>query len=137
MHHGNGRMCLGFEEALHSMRVGGRRRAIVPSALAYVNPGLGPIPALTRRREKFFEELRKGGGVVVFDLELVGIEEGDGDPMGYYVDATPNEGELDELLTKVRKENIAKGGKQFVWDETDYYPEGSMYYSGGKHEDSL
>lgn len=131
IHHGGGRMVLGVEEALHSMRVGGRRRVIVPPELAYVNPGLGPIPALTRTRRKFFEELKKGGGVVVFDLELVGIEDGNGDEMGYYKDPSPSPEELNALFTKVRDENKAKGMPQFLFDETEYYPDGTTYFSGG------
>lgn len=131
IHHGGGRMVLGFEEALHSMRVGGRRRVIVPPELAYVNPGLGPIPAVTRVRRKFFEELKASGGVVVFDLELVGIEDGDGDEMGYYKDPSPSPQELNALFTKIRDENKAKGMPQFLFDETEYYPDGTTYFSGG------
>ena len=28
--HGNGRICRGIDEAIHSMKVGGKRRAIIP-----------------------------------------------------------------------------------------------------------
>lgn len=124
IHHGNGQTVLGMEEALHSMRVGGRRRIIVPPTLAYVNPGLGPIPPQARARKSFFAALRETGGTVVFDVELLSREPiGDTDPFNYYSDLTPTPQELTDLLDRVRKENITKGVPQFEWDTTLYVPE--------------
>jgi hypothetical protein len=120
VHHGNGRTVLGVEEALHSMRVGGRRRVIVPENLGYVNPGLGPIPSAARKRSKFFEDLRSTGGTAVFDVQIVALAPNDDDPFGYYSDETPSPEELTEILGKAYDENVAKGTPQFEWDETNY-----------------
>lgn len=123
VHHGNGQTILGVEEALHSMRVGGRRRIIVPPNLSYVNAGLGPIPPQSRARKKFFENLKKSEGACVFDVELVDRQPiGNTDPYHYYEDQTPTPEELTQTLDRVRKENIAKGVPQFEWDNTIYYP---------------
>lgn len=124
IHHGNGQTVLGVEEALHSMRVGGRRRIIVPPALGYVNPGLGPIPPQSRARKAFFAALRKTGGVAVFDVELLAREPiGDTDPFNYYSDMTPTPEQLTDLLDRVRKENMAKGLPQFEWADPSDGPE--------------
>jgi peptidylprolyl isomerase len=123
VHHGNGQLILGLEEALHSMHVGGRRRIIVPPNLSYVIPGLGPIPPSTRRRKKFFEDLKETEGTVVFDVEIVSREPNGDDPYHYYEDKTPSPEELSTMLQRIQKENIAKGLPQFQWDETKYFPE--------------
>ena len=49
----------GFEQGITGMRVGGRRKIIIPPALAYGAGGSGPIP---------------GNTVIVFDVELVSVE---------------------------------------------------------------
>lgn len=41
----------GMEEGLHSMRVGGKRRIIIPRELGYTVQGLGPYPANARNRD--------------------------------------------------------------------------------------
>ena len=33
--HGNGRICRGIDEAIHTMGVGGQRRAIIPSSIGF------------------------------------------------------------------------------------------------------
>lgn len=40
-----------MEEGIHSMRVGGKRRVIMPQQLGYVVQGLGPYPADPRKRD--------------------------------------------------------------------------------------
>jgi len=57
---GTGRVIAGWEEGVSTMRVGGRRRLIIPPALAYGNQGNGPIPP---------------NSAIVFDVQLVGIED--------------------------------------------------------------
>lgn len=41
----------GMEEGMHSMRVGGKRRVIMPQGLGYTVQGLGPYPADPRKRD--------------------------------------------------------------------------------------
>lgn len=41
----------GMEEGIHSMRVGGKRRVIMPQGLGYTVQGLGPYPADPRKRD--------------------------------------------------------------------------------------
>lgn len=124
IHHGNGQTVLGVEEALHSMRVGGRRRIIVPPNLGFVNPGLGPIPPQARARKKFFAALRETGGTAVFDVELLAREPiGDTDPNNYYSDQTPTPEQLTELLQRVQRENMAKGVPQFEWADPSDGPQ--------------
>ena len=35
--HGNGRICRGLDEAIHTMRIGGKRRALVPPNIGVRN----------------------------------------------------------------------------------------------------
>lgn len=52
------RVVPGFEEGVKGMRVGGRRKLVIPPALAYGRAGSGPVP---------------GNEVIVFDVELVSV----------------------------------------------------------------
>jgi hypothetical protein len=109
LHHGNGETVLGMEEALHTMRLGGRRRVIVPPELAYASPGLYPMPLTDRLRSKFLRALNETGGTVVFDLELLNIMDYP-DEHGYYSDPTPSPEEIDELVRKAREEYLSQKG---------------------------
>lgn len=87
--HGNGRTVPGLDEGLHTMRVGGRRRIIVPPKLGYVTSGLGPIPEgpygrwkLNRLIDRMIEVK---GGNLIFDVEMKSILEDEAD-QGYYED---------------------------------------------------
>lgn len=88
--HGNGRILPGLDEGLHTMKVGGKRRIIIPPKLGYVGPGvLGPLPESPIGRYKLNKlldqmvELR--GGNVVFDVELKSLMKDEAD-QGYYED---------------------------------------------------
>lgn len=58
--HGNGQTIKGLEEGVDSMRVGGRRRMVIPGSLAYTVAGLGPIPPSTSVRKKLADSLKQG-----------------------------------------------------------------------------
>lgn len=106
IHHGNGQTILGVEEALHGMRVGGRRRVVIPPALGYTSAGLGPVPPRTTKRRALNKALNEGNGLVVIDLELVSMRADPGDT-GLYTDVTPSPAELSALWDKGREETAA------------------------------
>lgn len=73
IHHGNGRTIRGLDEALHTMRVGGRRRVIIPQQLGYSVPDVGPVPARTLVRRALADRLRQGD-LLVMDVELAQVK---------------------------------------------------------------
>jgi peptidylprolyl isomerase len=98
--HGSGRLIQGLEAGIHTMKVGGKRRIVLPLRLAYTEKGIyGPIPPQADRRralDSLLEEARKneeasakggggGGAEVVFDVHLLSAMTDDADP-GYYKD---------------------------------------------------
>lgn len=102
---GNGRLIRGLEEALHTMRVGSRRRIIVPPSIGYSSFGLGPLPSdpfqrrrlgrigqttnvaaqLTRQHYvylhsgKVIDLVEARTGELVMDVELVSIRDDEND----------------------------------------------------------
>mmetsp|Transcript_41500 Transcript_41500/g.163327 ORF Transcript_41500/g.163327 Transcript_41500/m.163327 type:complete len:218 (+) Transcript_41500:200-853(+) len=58
--HGGGFTVQGLEEAVHTMKVGGRRRVVVPPVFGYVGPDLGPLPDWLLARKSMKSKLRDG-----------------------------------------------------------------------------
>jgi FKBP-type peptidyl-prolyl cis-trans isomerase 2 len=87
--HGNGRSIPGLDEGLHSMRMGGTRRILIPPKLGYVDVGLGPIPELPWNRWKLNQLLDQmvelSGGTVIYEVTLKNIIPDEVD-LGYYQD---------------------------------------------------
>ena len=100
--HGNGRVIRGLDEGLHTMRLGGLRRIVVPLELGYTKTGLGPIPPNALRRKILVRELGKAEqqeGEIVYDVELVSLYDDEAD-LGYYDDLTFDPGYLQDGLAK-------------------------------------
>ena len=56
---GTGKVIKGWDEALLSMKVGGKRRVIIPPELGYGSKGIGPIP---------------GGATLYFEMNLMAVK---------------------------------------------------------------
>jgi len=76
--HGNGQMADGFEEAIHSMNIGGKRRIVLSKNDLYTQFGFGPIIPSFNRRNKIFnkKEIKraKNNSSIIFDIELLDIK---------------------------------------------------------------
>ncbi|CAB9499801.1 FK506-binding protein 4 [Seminavis robusta] len=104
--HGNGRIIAGLDEGIHTMKVGGKRRLIIPPKLGYVESGLGPIPELPWNRwslnRLLGQMIEQRGGNLVFEVELKSAMD-DEASQGYYEDASPTPEELERLRTKFQE----------------------------------
>lgn len=72
--HGNGRLQVGLDECLHTMKPGGKRRVIVPPSLGQIggppkSPVHGPLPANMWGRQKWVDNV-KARRPFVFDVYL-------------------------------------------------------------------
>jgi len=93
MHHGNGRTIRGLEEAIHTMRAGGRRRVIVPannpilSYFATDERAFMPAPFNFMQRYRYERLLSQmqPDGQFIFDVKLVKIFDNEAD-QGYFED---------------------------------------------------
>lgn len=100
--HGNGRILRGIDEGLHTMKVGGRRRLIIPKSLGFTEVGIGPVPIDAGRRRKLSKLLDlvdADKGELVYDLELVMVADDEND-QGYYDDIAVSQDEVRELVRK-------------------------------------
>lgn len=104
--HGNGRTIAGLDEGLHTMRVGGERRLLIPPKLGYVDGGLGPIPEYPWDRRRLNELLNEmvtmRGGTLVFEVRLLSAIDDEAD-QGYYQDQSLSDVEMEELLRRLNR----------------------------------
>jgi hypothetical protein len=103
--HGNGRLLAGLDEGLHTMKVGGSRRIIIPPKLGFVDSGLGPVPQSPFSRLKLnqlLEEMIKvRGGNLIYDVELVRVVSDEAD-QGYYDDSSLTEEQFNTLRENIQ-----------------------------------
>ena len=89
------------------MKVGGKRRIIVPNSIGFTEFGVGPIPVEPKQRRKlgnFLDLLEAGKGELLFDLELVMVAPDEND-QGYYEDEAVSQEEVRQLVLKSLKAN--------------------------------
>jgi len=103
--HGNGRMIAGLDEGLHTMKVGGVRRILIPPKLGFVDVGLGPLPEMPWNRYKLNNLLDQmvavAGGTIIYEVRLrnVIVDEAD---QGYYEDDSLTPEEFETLRENLR-----------------------------------
>ena len=89
--HGNGRMIAGLDEGLHTMKVGGTRRLLIPPKLGFVDVGLGPLPDMPWNRYQLNQLLDQmielSGGTMIYEVTLLSVIPDEAD-LGYYTDAS-------------------------------------------------
>ena len=84
------------------MRVGGKRRVIVPKNIGYERFGMGPVPTEPsdrRKLGKLLDLLEVDKGELIFDLELVLVADDEND-QGYYEDEPVTQDEVRKLVLK-------------------------------------
>jgi FKBP-type peptidyl-prolyl cis-trans isomerase len=103
--HGNGRLIAGLDEGMHTMKVGGSRRIIIPPKLGFVDSGLGPVPQSPFSRlqlNKLLEEMIKvRGGNLIYDVEMVRVVSDEAD-QGYYDDSSLTEEQFNTLRDNIQ-----------------------------------
>lgn len=100
--HGNGRVIRGIDEALHTMKVGGIRRAIIPKSLGYTDIGIGPVPSEPKYRKILgdrIDDVNVDKGELIFDLELLLVADDEND-QGYYDDVAISQEDVRKIILK-------------------------------------
>lgn len=112
--HGNARTIAGLDEGLHTMKVGGKRRLLIPPKLGYVQTGLGPIPEYPWDRSKLNRLLGQmitlSGGTIIFEVQLLSAMDDEAD-QGYYQDDSLTPEEFETLRTNMQRKMKLKGGQ--------------------------
>jgi hypothetical protein len=106
MKHGNARTIPGLDQGLHTMKVGGTRRLIIPAKLGYVTSGLGPLPPSPwdryRLNSLLDDMVRLQGGNLVFEVTLLSAIDDEAD-QGYYNDGSLTPEEFETLRTNIQQ----------------------------------
>lgn len=100
--HGNGRICRGLDEGLHTMKVGGKRRVIIPKSIGYTDFRTGPKPLQPKYRKRLgdiIDLINADKGDLVFDIELLLVANDEND-QGYYDDSAISQDEVRKLVIK-------------------------------------
>lgn len=100
--HGNGRVIRGLDEAIHTMKPGGQRRAIIPKNVGYTVLGIGPLPLSPKARKRLGEVidlLERDEGQLLFDVDLLLVADDEND-QGYYEDIPVSQDEVRKLVIK-------------------------------------
>ena len=104
--HGNGRTIAGLDEGLHTMKIGGKRRLLIPPKLGYVDLGLGPVPEYPWNRSKLNKMLRQMvelvGGTLIFEVKLLSAIDDEAD-QGYYQDNSLSPEDFETLRQNLSK----------------------------------
>jgi FKBP-type peptidyl-prolyl cis-trans isomerase len=115
--HGNGRMIPGLDEGLHTMKVGGYRRIIIPPKLGYIDNGLGPIPEYPWQRYKLNSLLDQmisiGAGTIIFEVKLLSVINDEAD-QGYYLDDSLSPEDFNTLRENLRIKGLQQRQKQQI-----------------------
>jgi len=109
--HGNGRICRGIDEGLHTMKVGGKRRVIIPKSIGYTDFRTGPKPLQPKYRKRLgdiIDLLNEDKGELIFDLELLLVANDEND-QGYYDDSAISQQEVRQLVLKSLTQNEIPG----------------------------
>jgi hypothetical protein len=111
--HGNGKSIPGLEEGLHTLRVGGTRRLLIPPKLGYVESGLGPLPVVPWNRwhlnSLLDQMVERQGGTVVMEVTLLNAMDDEAD-QGYYQDDSLSPEDFETLKNNLqRKAQQAQG----------------------------
>ena len=114
--HGNGRTIAGLDQGLHTLRVGGTRRLIIPAKLGYTQTGLGPLPPSPwdrfRLNNLLDDMVKYQGGNLVFEVTLLSAIDDEAD-QGYYSDGSLTPEDFETLKLNIqRKAQDAKSSNQ-------------------------
>ena len=103
--HGNGRLIAGLDEGLHTLKVGGSRRIIIPPKLGFTDNALGPVPQSPfdrRTLNKLLTEMvAQRGGNLIYDVEMVRVVDDEAD-QGYYEDLSLTEEQFNTLRDNIQ-----------------------------------
>lgn len=122
--HGNGRTVPGLDEGLHTMRVGGKRRILIPPKLGYIQSGLGPLPVSPWNRfqlSRLLDQMVEArGGTLIMDVTLLDVLDDEAD-QGYYSDTSLSPEGFETLRTNMQRKAAAAAadGKQTPLDMGD------------------
>jgi FKBP-type peptidyl-prolyl cis-trans isomerase len=113
--HGNSRTIEGLDQGLHTMKVGGSRRLVIPAKMGFTRGGLGPLPPSPwdryRLNNMLDDMVRLQGGSLVFEVTLLSTMNDEAD-QGYYEDGSPTPEEFEKLRSSIQRKAAAAKNKK-------------------------